>query len=198
MRPRQELLQRLPEDGGQRAVRGSGVRTGPRDERHRQLDGKHPTRCRHRDMPVVAGARHIAVRLPWGAAEPLGQRPRSIRRRDTVIAQIGGSVDSLSELMATSMASRATHRHVTNVLLDMSGSLSNTPGPLNSPIAQRSVEAEVAHCVEGVIADPCGVPRSRSCTVPSGSTSGALSHRCTYSTTHRWSVLTSTALTMRS
>ena len=38
----------------------------------------------------------------------------------------------------------------------------------------------------GLIADPCGVPRSRSCKVPSGSCSGAASHRLTYSSTHFW------------
>ena len=45
---------------------------------------------------------------------------------------------------------------------------------------------------------PCGVPRSRSCRVPSGSASGATSHRLTYSTTHGRSVFASTAFTIRS
>jgi hypothetical protein len=38
--------------------------------------------------------------------------------------------------------------------------------------------------VGAVIADPCGVPRSRCCKLPSGNASGAASHRFTYSTTH--------------
>src|SRR3954471_22140491 len=50
----------------------------------------------------------------------------------------------------------------------------------------------------GETADPCGVPRSRRTTVPSGSWIGAFSHRLTYNTTHFWSVLASTALTIRS
>ena len=45
--------------------------------------------------------------------------------------------------------------------------------------------------------EPCGVPRSRSCKVPSGSRSGAASHRFTYSSTHGSAVFASTALTMR-
>ncbi len=45
---------------------------------------------------------------------------------------------------------------------------------------------------------PCGVPLSRSTTVPSGSCSGAASHRFTYSSTQRTSVTASTALTTRS
>ena len=54
--------------------------------------------------------------------------------------------------------------------------------------------------ITGEIADPCGVPRSRSCKDPSGSRSGAASHRFTYSTIQRvsWSVCASTALTIRS
>src|SRR6516165_1295458 len=52
----------------------------------------------------------------------------------------------------------------------------------------------------GDTAEPCGVPRSRTARVPSGSRSGAASHRLTYSSTHFWLVvmLASTALTMRS
>jgi RNA-directed DNA polymerase len=45
---------------------------------------------------------------------------------------------------------------------------------------------------------PCGVPRSRCCKVPSGSCSGAASHRLTYSTTHGSGECASTALTTRS
>jgi len=45
---------------------------------------------------------------------------------------------------------------------------------------------------------PCGVPRSRCRKVPSGSRSGAWSHRRTYSTTHGRSVFAWTALTTRS
>ena len=40
----------------------------------------------------------------------------------------------------------------------------------------------------GEIADPCGVPRSRFCRVPSTSCIGAVSHRLTYSRTHGSSV----------
>ena len=47
---------------------------------------------------------------------------------------------------------------------------------------------QIPHCVGGVTADPCGVPRSSSARVPSGSCSGAASHRFTYSTTHGASV----------
>jgi hypothetical protein len=38
------------------------------------------------------------------------------------------------------------------------------------------------------VADPCGVPRSRSTTCPSGIWIGAFNQRFTYNTTHFWSV----------
>ena len=41
----------------------------------------------------------------------------------------------------------------------------------------RTTINHIAHCVGGVIADPCGVPRSRCRKVPSGSASGADNHR---------------------
>src|SRR6266536_3731479 len=40
--------------------------------------------------------------------------------------------------------------------------------------------------INGEIADPCGVPRSRATRVPSACWSGALSHRSTYSKIHCW------------
>ena len=50
----------------------------------------------------------------------------------------------------------------------------------------------------GDTAHPCGVPRSRSAIVPSGNRIGAFNQRFTYNTTHFWSVLASTALTITS
>ncbi|EFC78826.1 hypothetical protein FrEUN1fDRAFT_8053 [Parafrankia sp. EUN1f] len=47
-------------------------------------------------------------------------------------------------------------------------------------------------------ADPWGVPRSGSTSVPSGCRVGAASQRRTYSRIHFWSVFASTALTIRS
>src|SRR5258708_23149302 len=50
----------------------------------------------------------------------------------------------------------------------------------------------------GEPAEPCGVPRSRCASEPSGICSGAASHRFTYRITQASLVLTSTALTIRS
>src|ERR1019366_3048379 len=51
--------------------------------------------------------------------------------------------------------------------------------------------------ITGETAEPCGVPRSRCCKVPSGRASGAASQRRTYSTTHGRSVTAWIALTAR-
>lgn len=151
MRPRQELLQRLRDHGGERAARGGGVPTDPRDKWHRQLDGEHPARCRHHDMPGSAGPLDVAMRLTGRATEPLGQLPPSSCHRHARIQQIRGGVDSLGEHGTTSATSRATLNHVTNVLPNMSHRLTDTPRTLDPPIAQGHLEAEVANCVGGVI-----------------------------------------------
>ena len=67
----------------------------------------------------------------------------------------------------------------------------------------RAIQLSKAKCMNrfariGETADPCGVPLVRSARVPSGSCSGAASHRFTYSSTQAVSVTASTALTMRS
>jgi Reverse transcriptase (RNA-dependent DNA polymerase)/Group II intron, maturase-specific domain len=153
MRPRQELLQRLRDHGGQRPPRRGGMRTDPRDERHRQLDGEHRGRGGHRNMSGPAGALHIAVRLPGRTAEPAGQLSRGVGCRHPRVQQVRGGVDPLSEHVTTSASAtgRPTNRHVTNILLDMSHRRTDTPRQFDTPIAQRHLKAEVANCVGGVI-----------------------------------------------
>jgi Group II intron, maturase-specific domain/Reverse transcriptase (RNA-dependent DNA polymerase) len=151
MRPREELLQRLRDDGGERAPRASGVGADPCDERHRQLDGKYACRVRHRNMPIDTRALHVAMRLPRRAAEPLGKLPRGIRRRHARVQQVRRGVDPLGEHVTTSATSRTIVNHVTNVLPTMSRHLADAPRPLNTPVAQRHLKTEVAHCVGGVV-----------------------------------------------
>lgn len=151
MRPRQELLQRLRDHGGQRPPRRGGMRPDPRDERHRQLDGEHRGRVGHRDMSGPAGALHIAVRLPERTAEPAGQLPRGVGRRHPRVQQVRGGVDPLGEHVTTSATGRPTNSHVTNILLDMSHRRTDTPRQFDTPIAQRHFKAEIANCVGGVI-----------------------------------------------
>ena len=153
MRPRQELLQRLRDHGGQRPPRRGGMRTDPRDERPRQLDGEHRGRGGHRNMPGPAGALHVAVRLPGRTAEPAGQLSRGVGCRHTRVQQVRGGVDPLGEHVTTSATAtaRPTTRHVTNILLDMSPRPTDTPRQFDTPIAQRHLKAEVANCVGGVI-----------------------------------------------
>ena len=153
MRPRQELLQRLRDHGGQRPPRRGGMRTDPRDERHRQLDGEHRGRGGHRNMSGPAGALHVAVRLPGRTAEPAGQLSRGVGCRHPRVQQVRGGVDPLGEHVTTSASAtgRPTKRHVTNILLDMSRRRTGTPRQFDTPIAQRHLKAEVANCVGGVL-----------------------------------------------
>ena len=152
MRPRQELLQRLRDHRGQRPPRRGGMRTHPRDERHRQLDGEHRGRGGHRNMSGPAGALHVAVRLPGRTAEPAGQLPRGVGCRHPRVQQVRGGIDPLGEHVTTSASAtgRPTTRHVTNILLDMSHRRTDTPRQFDTPIAQRHLKAEVANCVGGV------------------------------------------------
>jgi RNA-directed DNA polymerase len=153
MRPRQEFLQRLRDHGGQRPPRRGGMRTDPRDERHRQLDGEHRGRGGHRNMSGPAGALHVAVRLPGRTAEPAGQLSRGVGCRHPRVQQVCGGVDPLGEHATTSASAtgRPTKRHVTNILLDMSRRRADTPRQFDTPIAQRHLKAEVANCVGGVV-----------------------------------------------
>ncbi len=153
MRPRQELLQRLRDHGGQRPPRRGGMGTDPRDERHRQLDGEHRGRGGHRNMSGPAGALHVAVRLPGRTAEPAGQLSRGVGCRHPRVQQVRGGVDPLGEHVTTSAnaTGRPTKRHVTNILLDMSRRRTGTPRQFDTPIAQRHLKAEVANCVGGVL-----------------------------------------------
>ena len=120
MRPRQELLQRLRDHRRQRAARSGGVRPDPPDERHRQLDGEHRGRIRHRHMPGPAGALQVSVSLSRRATEPAGKLSCRLRGRHPRAQQVRGSVDPFSKHITTSATSRPTTRHVTNVLLNMS------------------------------------------------------------------------------
>ena len=153
MRPRQEFLQRLRDHRRQRPPRRGGMRTDPRDERHRQFDGEHRGRGGHRNMPGPAGALHVAVRLPGRTAEPAGQLVRGVGCRHTRVQQVRGGVDPLGEHVTTSASAtgRPTTRHVTNILLDMSHRRTDTPRQFDTPIAQRHLKAEVANCVGGVV-----------------------------------------------
>ncbi len=159
MRPRQKLLQRLCDHRRQRPPRRGGMRTDPRDERHRQFDGEHRGRGGHRNMSGPAGALHVAVRLPGRTAEPAGQLPRGLCCRHPRVQQVRGGVDPLGEHVTTSATGRPTNRHVTNILLDMSHRRTDTPRQSDTPIAQRHLKAEIANCVGGVMTRLWGTTR---------------------------------------
>jgi hypothetical protein len=98
-------------------------------------------------MPGPAGALQVAMRLPKRAAEPAGQFPRGVRGRHACGQQVRRSIDPCREDIAT----RTTTSHVINVLLNLSHRFVDTPWPLNPPITQQDLEAEIANCVGGVL-----------------------------------------------
>jgi hypothetical protein len=125
----------------------------PRDERHRQLDGEHRDRRGNLDTPETRRTLQVAVRLARRTAKPVSHLTGGVRHRLTRVQQVRGRVDPLGKHVATSSATarRPTSRHVTNVLLNMSHALTDTPRSLRPAVAQRHLEAEVANCVGGVL-----------------------------------------------
>ena len=78
MAPRQELGQRLRDQGGDRAPRLPGPLPHPGHQRGRQPHGEHRRGLGDRRRPVVGGTLDIPARLPRRAAEPLRQHPRGL------------------------------------------------------------------------------------------------------------------------
>src|SRR5262249_56546628 len=91
----------------------------------------------------------IPAPLPHRAPEAPRKHPGRLRRRDTRLRQPGGRVDPLSMLAASS-----TSPHDITVLPLMSLTAGATPRPFQAPVAERDLEAEVIHCVGGVLS-PC-------------------------------------------
>src|SRR6266571_8806050 len=160
-----------------------------------QLDGEHHVGLGNFNPSSSHGLLHVPACLTDRHAVPTGHRASGGNGGHPRPDQIGGGVDPPGVLDAIDTI---TPNHVMNILPIMTPPTPWARKTLQPPVAERHLEAEVAHCVGGVAADPCGVPRSRCCKVPSGSCSGAWSHRVTYSTTHGWSVCAATALTTSS
>jgi len=124
------------------------VRSYPRHQPYRELDGEHHARLRHLHRSTVGSAGDIAPGLPLRAPEPPGQLAGRVRHRGAAGHQLSGSVDPRSVLITTSTT---TINHDINILLDMSHPLSDMRRTLQPAITQRHLEAEVAHCVGGVV-----------------------------------------------
>ena len=119
------------------------------------------------------------------AAETGRQLTGRLRHRDPALQKLSRRVDPRSVFTT---GRPAITSHVINILPDMSHLARDTRQALQPSVTQRHLEAEVAHCVGGVMMPPCGVPVVRLAMVPSGCCSGASSHRFTYSSIHGFRV----------
>ena len=116
--------------------------------RHRQLDREHRGRLRRLHRPARGGALDIPAGLTLRTPEPARQLTRRLRHRDTGLNQLGGRVDPLGVLTATSPA---TTSHAINILPSMSRTSRDTRRAFQPAVTQRHLKTEVATCVGGVI-----------------------------------------------
>jgi len=149
----QELLQRLGDHRGDGPPGRGGVGSHPPRQRHRHLDGEHHRRRRRRRRTCDRGTLDIPAGLTRRAPEAVGQRTSRCSCRGPGLHQLDRRVDPRRVLLATNPT---TTSHATNILPDMSLLSCDTRQPLQPAIAQRHLEAEVAHCVGGVICDTRG------------------------------------------
>jgi hypothetical protein len=173
----EELLQGLRGDRRDGAARRPGVVPDRGGQPAGQPDGEHGALLRDRDPARRSGLADVAARLPLRAAQPPGQHPGRLSRRDPGFQQPGSLVDMLSVLRGIRAA---IPRHDMKILQIMSKGRQKTaarpaipltspappaspaarrsPATLHPPVTQRGLEAEIAHCVGGVITPPWGVP----------------------------------------
>ena len=155
-----ELLdqQRLAGDRAGQAVRGV-------DEHHidaalgREVAQRVQGRADQRRPGVALVLEHpllgqVSPELPGVLAQRRRLRPDrlvfllpGLGHRNPVLQQPDRSVEPLGMLHAT----RTTASHDINVLPDMSTTATGTPWPFQPPVTQGDVEAEVIHCVGGVV-----------------------------------------------
>lgn len=119
-----------------------------RRQPYRQLDGEHPGRLRHRNRPTSGSAVDVPAGLPLRQPEPAGQLTGRISHQGTIGQQVSGRVDPRSVLIATSPT---TTNHDINILPNMSHASRDTRQTFQPPVTERYLEAEVAHCVGGVL-----------------------------------------------
>ena len=145
---RQKLLQRLGDHRGDGPPRSGGVRPHPRHQLYWQLDGEHRGRLRHLHRPSGGSALDIPARLALREPEPAGQLTGRIRHPSAGGHQLSCRVDPRGVLVGTSPT---TTSHAIKILPNMSHTPRDTRQTLQPAVTQRHLEAEVAHCVGGVV-----------------------------------------------
>src|SRR6266571_5332713 len=125
----------------------AGMRANPSCQPGRQLDREHRGGLRSDHPAGLRGPLRIPAGLPHRAPELPGQLARCIGHRHAGLHQIRCGIDALGILIRTD----AVTSHAINVLPDMSQVAGDTPWPFQPAITQRDLEAEVIHCVGGVV-----------------------------------------------
>jgi hypothetical protein len=150
-----------------------------------ELDGEHHVGLGNLNPSSSHGLLHIPACLTHRHAVPASHRASGGDDGHPRPHQLGGGVDPPGVLDAIDTT---TTNHAINLLPIMTLLTLSARKKFQPPVTERHLKAEVAHCVGGVSAEPCGLPRSRATRVPSGRCSGATSHRLTYNRIHRRSV----------
>ena len=145
--PGQEFLQRLRRDRRDGDPRVAGMRANPPCQPGRQLDREHRGSLRSDHPAGLRGPLRIPAGLPHRTPELPGQLASCIGHRHPGLHQIRGGIDALGILIRTD----AITSHAINVLPDMSLNAGDTPWPFQPAVTQRDLEAEVIHCVGGVL-----------------------------------------------
>src|SRR6266571_5098354 len=123
-----------------------------------QLDGEHHVGLGNFNPSSSHGLLHVPACLTDRHAVPTGHRASGGNGGHPRPDQIGGGVDPPGVLDAIDTI---TPNHVMNILPIMTPPTPWARKTLQPPVAERHLEAEVAHCVGGVATPPCGVPVSR-------------------------------------
>src|SRR6266568_3187353 len=148
-----------------------------------QLDGEHHVGLGNFNPSSSHGLLHVPACLTDRHAVPTGHRASGGNGGHPRPDQIGGGVDPPGVLDAIDTI---TPNHVMNILPIMTPPTPWARKTLQPPVAERHLEAEVAHCVGGVAIPPCGVPVWVPCTAPLSARTPALRNAFTRART-RWS-----------
>src|SRR6266571_4295567 len=140
-----------------------------------QLDGEHHVGLGNFNPSSSHGLLHVPACLTDRHAVPTGHRASGGNGGHPRPDQIGGGVDPPGVLDAIDTI---TPNHVMNILPIMTPPTPWARKTLQPPVAERHLEAEVAHCVGGVATPPWGVPAC-GCSSVSPASTPALSHPMT-------------------
>ena len=169
----EELLQRLRGDRGDRAPGRPGVLPDRGGQPDGKPDGEHRPLVRDRDPARLRGPGDVAAGLPLRAAQPPGQHPGRLSRRDPGFQQAGGRVDMRRVLRGTRAA---IPRHDMKILQITSNSRQmpaacphHARSPARPASRDRAIHDAIVSAVE--VSSPASQPATRRSHAPSSTPS---------------------------